>query len=377
MKKILFVSKSMDIGGVEKSLVALLNTMLPDQYEVDLLLLEKKGGFLDQIPDWVNVIELKEYSDIKRELNLPPRRVIKEELKCGKIKNALLLFIAYFFSKICGNGKLYYKVVFRKVGKISKMYDVAVSYSSIINYVSWLVCYHTTAKKRVGWIHFDIDKLKIDNKLFVSMHRKMDIIYIVSQQGYDIFCKKFPKLKEKCEVKYNVIDKKRILLMAEDNIESINSNSNKIIITLGRLEEEKGQDIIPLVAEHLRKAGFQFTWYLIGDGNLRNKIETAIREKKLSKQVILLGTKSNPYPYLKQADIYVQTSLHEGFCITLAEAKIFEPVIVSTNFTGAFEQLEHYKNGYVVSRNVNDLAEAIMWGGKLKNDKIINNSSNV
>lgn len=360
MKKILFIAKSMGIGGVEKSLVSLLCTMSSKQYEVDLLLLEKKGQFLEQIPQWVHVLELKEYSTIKKELNCPPRYVIKEELKSHKKKHALHLATAYVISKILKNGFLYYQAVFKKVSRISKEYDIAIAYSSIINYISWLVCYHIKAKKKVGWIHFDISKLKIDDKLFLTLHKKMDTIYIVSQQGYEIFCDKFPELRDKCEVKYNIVDEKSIRSLAEKSVENLYKNGKKIIITLGRLEQEKGQNIIPLVAEQLKDRGFKFTWYLIGDGNLRNDIEFLIMEKGLTQEVILLGTKSNPYPYLKQADIYVQTSIHEGFCITLAEAKIFKPIIVSTNFTGASEQLKNYKNKYIVPRNVKDLTNAIM-----------------
>lgn len=360
MKKILFVVKSMNIGGVEKSLISLLNTMSKTEYDVDVLLLENSGGFLQQIPSWVNVKVFDEYLSIKDTVNLPPLKVIRSKFVSGEKIEAIKLAVAYLLSKLFKNSKLYYRQVFKKVNKLEKKYDIAVAYSSIINYLSWVVCYKVDADTKIGWIHFDISKLVIDRKLFLDLHSKMEKIYVVSQEALDKFCNDFPELKSKCEVKYNVVDSKTILEMANENVECLKNNNEIVIMTLGRLEKEKGQDIIPEVAEALKKKSISFKWYLIGDGGLRKSIEEEIKTRKLSDCVFLLGTKSNPYPYLKQADIYVQTSVHEGFCITLAEAKVFDNAIISTDFTGAAEQLKNRNNAYVVKRNEKELITTIL-----------------
>lgn len=360
MKKVLFVVKCMNIGGVEKSLISLLNTMSKTEYDVDVLLLEKNGGFLNQIPSWVNVKVFEEYSSIKDAVNLPPLKVIKAKFKSKDIIGACKFANAYLLSKLFKNSKLYYRQVFKKVNKLEKKYDIAVAYSSIINYLSWIVCYKVDADTKIGWIHFDISKLVIDRKLFLDLHSKMEKIYVVSQEALDKFCNAFPELKLKCEVKYNVVDSKNILKMADEKVEFLKGDDETIIMTLGRLEKEKGQDIIPQVAEELKEKNMNFKWYLIGDGGLRKTIEEEIKSVGLEEYVILLGAKSNPYPYLKQADIYVQTSIHEGFCITLAEAKVFDNAIISTDFTGASEQLENRKNSYVVYRDKCDISDAIL-----------------
>lgn len=369
MKKILFVVKSMNIGGVEKSLISLLNTISKDEYNVDVLLLENNGGFLNQIPSWVNVKVLEEYSLIKDAVNLPPLKVIKTKFKSKDIIDACKLAIAYLLSKLFKNSKLYYSQVFKKVNKLEKKYDIAVAYSSIINYLSWIVCYKVDADTKIGWIHFDISKLVIDRKLFLDLHSKMEKIYVVSQEALDKFCNDFPELKSKCEVKYNVVDSKNILKMAEEEVELLKNDNETIIMTLGRLEKEKGQDIVPQVAAELKEKNMNFKWYLIGDGGLRKSIEEEIKRRGLEDYVILLGTKSNPYPYLKQADIYVQTSVHEGFCITLAEAKVFDNAIISTDFTGAYEQLKSRKNSYVVNRDKSYMSEAVFIANKNINYK--------
>ncbi|MDD6633816.1 MAG: glycosyltransferase [Ruminococcus sp.] len=243
---------------------------------------------------------------------------------------------------------------------LEKEYDVAISYTSIIEYLTWIVNEKVNAKKRIGWIHFDIRKIHFNHDFLLKLHKNMEKIYVVSNEGLQAFVSEFPVLKEKCELKYNVIDKTQILTKSTEKTELIKQDGVITILTLGRLSSEKGQDIIPDIALKLKETGKEFKWYIIGDGSLRTIIEEKISELNLEDCVILLGTKPNPYPYLKQADIYVQTSIHEGYCITLAEAKLFGMPIVSTDFAGAREQLDEIENGFVVKRNVNELYELIL-----------------
>lgn len=360
MKKILFVVKNMNIGGVEKSLISLLNTISKDEYQVDILLLEKSGGFLNQIPSWVNVIIFDEYANIKDAVNSPPLNVIKSKYKNSNKTQAIELFISYVLTKLFKNSKYYFRQVFKHTKKLDTKYDIAIAYSSIINYLTWIVCYNVKATKRIGWIHFDISKLKCDDRIFLELHNHMDRIYVVSEEAFEIFCNTYPQLKSKCEVKYNVIDKEYILDLSKEEVENLRQSDEIIIMTLGRIEKEKGQDIIPEVAQSLKEKGIIFKWYLIGDGTQKKLIEEDVKKRGLSENVIFLGTKSNPYPYLRQADIYVQTSVHEGFCITLAEAKIFDNAIISTDFTGAAEQLNGRKNSYVVEKNSKNIFNTII-----------------
>lgn len=358
-KRVLFAVKNMNIGGVEKALLSLLGTIPQLEYEVDLLLLEEYGGFMEQIPSWVNVIVLKEYADIRDEVNLPPVKVIGQHLRHGRFGRAVSLGVAYALSKLTGDTSHYYRAVFRSVPALDKAYDIAVSYTSIINYLTWYVMHKVWAEKRIGWIHFDISKLTIDHAFMEKLHSEMDKIYVVSTQAYEAFMAEFPNLAEKCEVRYNVVDAEMIRSMAQEPAESIREEGVRTIVTLGRLSAEKGQDMVPAVAQRLREAGISFRWYLIGDGNLRPGLEKAIRENGLEDTVILLGTKANPYPYLKQADIYVQTSVYEGFCITLAEAKVFDLPIIATDFAGAHEQLDGRANCCVIKRDAEEMARAI------------------
>lgn len=360
MKKVLFVMKNMSVGGVEKSLLSLLDTLSPLEYEVDLLLLEDKGEFRNFIPSWVNVDILEDYQLIKSKVNENPKEVILSTLKRKEILDSVLLLIFYIISKIFKNFKYYYMIVFRNVKKREGKYDIAIAYSSLINYITWYVVFCVNAKKRIGWIHFDIEKINFDKRLFLYLHKKIDKIYVVSKQAYEVFCNAFPLLTEKAEIRYNIIDENCIRKLAEENIIKTNKENNLTIVTLGRLEIEKGQDIIPEIANSLRQKNIKFKWYIVGDGSLRTSIKNNIIKYGLTQEIELVGTVTNPYPYLKIADIYVQTSVHEGFCITLGEAKVFEPYIVSTNFTGAKDQLTGYDKCKIVHRNVDDISKAII-----------------
>ena len=131
------------------------------------------------------------------------------------------------------------------------------------------------------------------------------------------------------------------------------------IVTIGRLSYEKGQDLAIKVLARLIEEGEDVKWYCIGEGKSRADYESMIKEYGVEEKFILLGAKKNPYPYIKQADLYIQTSRHEGFCLTLAEAKCLHRAIITTDFTGAEEQIIDGENGIIVEANERALYEKI------------------
>lgn len=267
------------------------------------------------------------------------------------------MFYYYCKSKLpSGNLEQYYEKVFARIPATKTEYDVAIAFTSIINYLTWYVVYKVKADKKLGWIHFDVKKLSMDKHLLLHLHQQLDHIFIVSKQAENNFIELFPQLAPKCELMYNIVSDKMITEMAKEPVEELKYNDNEfVILTLGRLSHEKGQDLIPEIANKLRNDEVPFCWYLIGDGNLSTFVRNKIQELGLEGNVKLLGTKTNPYPYLKQADIFVQTSRHEGYCISLAEARALNLPIVTTDFSGAFDQIENEKNGLIVPFSVDEL----------------------
>lgn len=363
MKKVLFALKDMNVGGVEKALLSLLNELDRQEYKITVLLLQNQGGFLNEIPKDVEVKVLESYQDIEGIVNNPPLYEIKKRYKKNEISKAIQLLLGYIWYKVSGNMIFYYRMAFSNIQSLPEEYDIAVSFTSIISYLTYFVKYKVKAPIKVGWIHFDVNKLNMDKKTIFSLHKDLDKIYVVSKESYENFVTMFPKLKEKCEVKYNVVSKKYIKQMSKEKITdpAFNCNYDGIkIITLGRVSKEKGQDIIPEVALRLKEHGIDFKWYLIGDGNLRQELEREIDIKGLKENVILLGTKTNPYPYLARADIYVQTSVYEANSVALEEAKVMNLPILATDFSGVNEQIKNQVTGSIVKREVEDIYEELL-----------------
>ena len=145
---------------------------------------------------------------------------------------------------------------------------------------------------------------------------------------------------------YNLLSTKEITLQSEDHVNWIPQNT--AILTVGRLVSIKGQAMIPRTTRLLLDAGYEVYWYLVGDGPLRETVEAEIQKYDVAEHVILLGTQTNPYPYIKNCDIYVQPSFSEGYCTTTMEAKILHKPIVTTDAPGMREQFVSGVNGLIV-----------------------------
>lgn len=360
MKKILFVLTNMNIGGTEKSLLNLLDTMSPEEYEVTVLLLEKTGGFLEYLPYWCRVEAISGYESMKKEIMEPPLKVVKEYLKKGKVTRAVSLAFLHLVFKCTDDRTLYYRYILKN-SNLSGTYDIAIAYAGPFDFITVYVLNCVKASEKIQWIHFDVSKFHFNTKMCRRLYPKFDHIHVVSEEARKALVAKVPTIEPKTRTVLNVVSEKQCRRMADMGHGFDDGYTGGIrIVTVGRLSKEKGQDIIPEVAACLKNRGIAFRWYLVGDGKLRPEIERKCAEYGVSEEIVFLGTTPNPYPYLKQADLYVQTSVHEGFCITLAEAKVFGLPIISTDCAGAHEQLDGVANCHVVRREVPGICEAII-----------------
>ena len=132
------------------------------------------------------------------------------------------------------------------------------------------------------------------------------------------------------------------------------------ILTIGRLAHQKGYDLALDACERLIKKGLKFKWYVLGKGPLRKDMEKEIINRGLDKHFVLLGVKANPYPYIRGADIYVQTSKYEGFGLAIAEARMLNVPVVTTKFDAVYNQMVDGKNGLVVDMNGDSVYRGIM-----------------
>ncbi|MCQ6532731.1 glycosyltransferase [Bacillus mycoides] len=361
MKRVLFMISSMNIGGVEKSLLSLLSVLPKDKYDVTVLMLEKKGGFLKQLPSWVKIEEAAWFESIKPKIMQPPKKTIKEYFKNKRYIKALNFLLSYVVSKKLKDRYVFYKEIFKDIPHNKNKYDIAIAYQGPTDIIDYYVVNKVTSEKKISWVHFDVFQHQINTKLYEKLYDELDNIFVVSKEAQKHLIEKFPMVKSKTSVFFNIVLPDLINEMAKEKIEFDNGYKGMKIVTVGRLSKEKGQDLAIKVLSMLRKDGYDVRWYCIGEGENRAYYETLIGKYNLKQDFLLLGSTKNPYPYVNQSDIYVQTSRHEGYCLTLAEAKCLKKPIVTTNFTGAYEQIKNGHNGFIVEWNEEDLYNKIKY----------------
>lgn len=354
MKKLLFMLSSMNIGGVEKSFLSLLSVLSKEKYDVTVLLLEKRGGFLEYIPSWVRVEEASWYKKIKPVIMGPPQQTLLSLYKSHQFQKIPSFTGVYYYSKKRDDRHLYYKHVLKEATIDPTHYDVAIAFQGPTDIIDFYIVNKINAHKKISWVHFDVSHHLINKKLYTKLYSRFDQIFSVSEAAKEQLVNLIPSVKNKVSVIKNIISPELIKEMSVVPVEFDSSYKGLRIVTVGRLSKEKGQDRAIQLLSMLRQEGYDVRWYCIGEGNARKEYENLIEQYHLKKYFLLLGEKTNPYPYIAKADLYVQTSRHESFCLTLAEAKVLKKPIVSTNFLGAYEQLKDGFNGLIAQDN-NDL----------------------
>lgn len=367
-KKILFMVINMNIGGTEKALLNMVAEIPQDKYEVTILMLEKKGDFLNFIPKGVRIEYVKGYEEMQHILNKPSRVVIADLIKQREIVKAFQLAFLYLVSKIMKERSVILKYCLQNYEDKYKNYDIAIAYAGPMDFISYFVANKIEARRKVQWIHFDIEKIYF-NKHFVSkVYKKFQHVFVVSDLGKKKLTQTVPELINKTETFLNIISPEMIANMASEGIGFTDDFKGVRILTVGRLSIEKGQDLTMPVLAKLKEAGYNVRWYCIGDGKERGTYEKLVKEYGIQCDYIFLGAVSNPYPFMKQCDIYVQPSRYEGYCITLAEARCFNNPVISTNFTGASEQIIHNHNGLIVQFDEQQMYDSIV---QILSDKLL------
>ena len=358
-KKLLFVIESLTLGGAEKSLVTLLNLLDYSKYDVDLLLFAQGGAFQQLLPSEVNLLPVPEYFAYN---SIPWSSPVAKAKKPGM----LLAQLRYSAALRMGKHSHIEKAVLlwersRNCFRcMEQEYDVAIAYAQGVP--TFFVAEKVRAKKKAAWINVTYKPQGRYLDFIRPMYEKFDTVNAVSESVVEQMQETFGIPDEKVMVMKDILDVNFAGQMAQlpsDAAVQMNGSGVKIL-TVGRLANMKGYDLAIDAAKLLRDAGLDFTWYAVGDGPLRQQLEQQIASKGLEDRYILLGSRSNPYPYFAACDLYVQTSRFEGFGITLAEAKMFHKPIVTTNFDAVGAQFRNEENGLIVDISAEAIAEGIL-----------------
>ncbi|EOU1892845.1 glycosyltransferase [Clostridium perfringens] len=369
MKRILFVIDSLNCAGAEKSLISLLNLIDYSKYNVDLQLFGYGGVLESLLPKDVNLLSPLDYTKFSSE-NLKNLFTEIKDVKTMRMLIARLKFSINIRIKKSDNiekTRIFWGFIGRFIEENSNYYDIAISYSQGIP--TFYVAEKINANKKIAWVNTDY-RLNSKEKTFQERYYNLyKNIIIVSDSSKEIFLETFPKYKEKTKVIYDINNYdfiKKMSLVNEEYIEKLNQFKGIKIITLARLTEEKRLDRVLNAAKRLKETNIDFKWLILGEGKLENKLKLEIKKKNLKENIILLGLKVNPYPYIKACDIYVQTSDLEGFGLAIAEARMLNKPVVTTRFDAVFNQMIHEKNGLVVDMNSDAVFNGIM---RLINDE--------
>ncbi|UVI31533.1 glycosyltransferase [Paenibacillus spongiae] len=368
-KRLLFIMPSLAAGGGEKSLVNLLSQLDYDKYQVELFLFNHDGIFMEYLPPEVRVLPLQQtYKWFTLPLFQSVLKLLKER-KFSLVFNRLMYAINVRRARsIPINEQYSWKHLSRALERLTTHYDIAIGF--LENTSTYLCVDKVEASKKIGWVHIDYDQFGMDPAIDNLYFEQLDHIVTVSDECAEILRARFPEQRKKIHIVYNIVSPDMIYKMAEEEDKDLYSrvNGEQVILSIGRLHDQKGFEWAIEACRILGDRGYKVKWYVIGEGELREALTDLIRKYGVEQQFYLLGLKSNPYPFIKQADLYVQPSRYEGKSIAIDEAKIMKKPIVVTNFSTAKDQIQHEENGLIVEMNPCAIADGIE---KLINDETL------
>lgn len=359
-KSILICSHAMEIGGVERSLLDLLYTFDYEKYNVDLFLYRHSGEWLKDIPKRANLLpESKKYSS----LLVPMTQLIKR----GQFDVLLGRFIGKFMAKSYSRkhnfthsavaieySHKYAKAFMPKISP-SKKYDLAISFLT----PHYFVAEKVSADKKIAWIHTDYSTIDVNIESELKMWGRYDNIVSISKDCTKSFLEKFPSLSGKIIEIENILSAELIKYKSSKFISDEINGEGFNLLSIGRFSDAKNFDNVPEICKKIIDKGLNIKWYLIGYGGDEQLIRNKIAKFNMQDNVIIIGKKENPYPYIKACDAYIQPSRYEGKSVAVREAQILEKPVIITNYATAQSQLKDGYDGVIVPMDNDGCADGI------------------
>ena len=351
MKKRIFIAMHyMELGGAEISLIGLLQALDYSKYDVDLFIYSHQGELMQFIPKEVNLLpEVSVYAHIERSM--------KVALLAGHVRLVLARLKAKwaFRQYLKKNNGLNSYAIFQYIGnEVTPIlpslykygeYDLAISFLTPHN----IVLEKVKAKRKACWIHTDYSTIDVNAELELPVWSGYDHVVAISDEARKAFLKVFPSLAHKTMVIENILSPQFVRQRAKEFDASLELKDNIIrILSVGRFCEQKNFDNVPDICHRIISYGIDICWYLIGFGGDEALIREKIKEAGMEEHVMILGKMSNPYPYMKACDIYVQPSRYEGKSVTVREAQMLCKPVVVTDYPTAKSQIQDGVDGIIV-----------------------------
>lgn len=351
----------MEIGGVERSLIGLLNEIDYEKYDVDIMLFKHEGEFLSFLPTEPKLLK-------ERDKYTTFRKSIKQVLQEGHIMIGLMRLIAKGMGNLHGQciqskepGYLVIQYGWRLLSpflpKLEEEYDIAISFL----WPHYFIGDQVRAKKKIGWIHTDYSNIPLNKYMESCMWKRMDNIIAVSESCKESFLSIFPEMTRKIEVLENVLSPEFIYEQSNTEVAyEMSEDPDKInLVTVGRLSHAKGIDDAAYACRDLLDQGYKINWYIVGYGSQERDLRMLIEKLNLQNHFFLLGKKLNPYPYIRACDIYVQPSRYEGKAVTVREAQILGKPVLITNFPTARSQVRAGVDGLITPLGFKGICDGV------------------
>ena len=350
-KKLIFICCEMGKGGVSKSLASLLNTIDYDVYNVDLFLFSRQGLFLDQVPSNVNI--LKETTTL--------RELIFTFKYIAAFKRLLSIVLCKRITSLEKRWRLFWKLNKKSFRPNSKKYDCAISYNDGVELYYMVDC--LCANVKIAWNHTNYtNSFTYKPTLDKFYYDRVNYIVTISEECAYTLKRVFPENADKVRIIENIVLKDTLMSLAEveNPYDSYSiDRDTTVICTVAGLYVRKGFDYASVALGNLKKEGIKFLWFIVGGGPEENEIKDLVRNNNIENETFFLHQQSNPYKFVKWADIFLLTSHAEGKSIAIEEAKLLEKPILITHFASAFDQIESGKSGLVAEMTNDSVTEKL------------------
>lgn len=353
-KKLLFINGHLNTGGVEKSLLDVLQHLDYDKYDVDLLLLEELGDYASELPSQVHV-------DL-RCLKNTYGSVQKSLVRCIREKDWFCFWMRLIFLWMKLRGQ-------RKIALANRLLTDRKHYNCVIGFRSGIctqiAAWAVNADRRITWWHHG--EINVDLIAYQETAAACDQVAVVSNACCQMLSEQIPGISGKLTVVPNMLDVSAVQEKAEAFIPYPDQGLVQIV-SVGRLSPEKHFENAIATAGTLKQVGIAFQWHLVGEGCLHQQLLQQIRDAGVEDCFILEGNQPNPYPYMQHADLFVHPSYVESQGIVVMEAMALGVPCVVTSSLGPCEFVEDGVNGILTEQNPESLSEKVM---EILNDPVL------
>ena len=337
--KVLFRLRSLEMGGVPRVILDLLRNLPKDKFDFTLMLNLYQGELIKEIPSDIKLIVVEKG---------------KEQMSSNPIINKIQLAFRRLKLEIYDK---FPRVLYAL--KVPQKYDIEIASS----YVEFDMVLNSADKKsrKIAWFHTDVtyDKDQERAKARVESMKKFDHVIFCAGHIRNVIEEFYKVIYPSSSIVYNAIHTEDVKNKAvEFNVE-YDTLKRPIFCSVGRLHSRKGYDTLIKVHQQLIKEDHEHSIVVLGDGEEKNNLIEQINQSGVEKSFMLLGTKLNPYPYIKNADYFVLPTRSEAYPLVINEALALERPIISTNVGGIPEMIDNEIDGVLVNYDEKEIYEAM------------------